>query len=236
MAFDLELGEIIPVNKPYHWTSFDVIGSIRGFFRKELGIEKFKLGHAGTLDPLATGLLLLCTGKATKRIEELQELEKEYTGTLVLGATTPCFDLEKPVDRLFGVDHITPSAIENATAGLTGVIMQVPPVFSAIKVNGKRAYKSARSGQPLELSARPVMIREFEITRIALPEVDFRICCSKGTYIRSVARDFGIALNSGAYLSALCRTRIGSYSLEQAWSIADLKNELRRTSVYSLRV
>jgi tRNA pseudouridine55 synthase len=229
MTFDFERGEIIPVNKPYHWTSFDVIGSVRGFFRKELGIAKLKVGHAGTLDPLATGLLLLCTGPATKRIEEIQELEKEYTGTLVLGATTPCFDLEKPVDKLYKVGHISTSALAEAAKGLTGAIMQVPPVFSAIKVNGKRAYKSARSGEALELSARPVIVREFEITRIALPEVDFRICCSKGTYIRSIARDFGIALNSGAYLSALCRTRIGSYRLDEAWSITSLKNELKKT-------
>ena len=227
MVFDFEKGAIIPVDKPYRWTSFDVIGSLRGFFRKELGVEKFKIGHAGTLDPLATGLLLLCTGPTTKRIEELQELEKEYTGTFVIGGTTLCFDLEKPLNQLFNFDHLTHRDIEETAKHFVGDIMQVPPLFSAIKVNGKRAYKSARSGKELELSSRQVKISAFEVLRIALPEVDFRIRCSKGTYIRSLVRDFGNLLNSGAYLSALCRTRIGSYRLEDAWSIQGLKTVIK---------
>lgn len=222
--FDFEKGEILLVNKPFRWTSFDVIGSIRYFFKKELGIKKFKIGHAGTLDPLATGLLILCCGPATKRIEEFKDFDKEYTGTITVGATTASFDLEKPVDEVFPIDHITVEKILEAAASLTGDILQVPPVFSAIKINGKRAYKYARKEQEVEIAARPVSIPEFEITRIALPEVDFRIICSKGTYIRSIARDFGIALGSGAHLTALCRTRVGPHQLKDAYEVQQLKD------------
>lgn len=227
MGFDFETGEIILVNKPYRWTSFDVIGALRSFFKKELGMPKIKIGHAGTLDPLATGLMILCTGRATKRIEEFMGLEKEYTGTFVLGASTASFDLEKPVDQTFPTEHITDGMISDAVSGLTGNILQVPPVFSAIKINGKRAYKSARRGAELELQPRHVEIREFEVTRLAMPEVDFRIVCSKGTYIRAIARDFGQALESGAYLSVLCRTRIGNYNLADAYEIEQFKELLR---------
>ncbi|HPT01575.1 MAG TPA: tRNA pseudouridine(55) synthase TruB [Bacteroidales bacterium] len=228
MAFDFETGEIILVNKPYRWTSFDVIGALRSFFKKELAMPKVKIGHAGTLDPLATGLMILCTGKATKRIEEFMGLEKEYTGTFVLGASTASFDLEKPVDQVFPTEHITDGMIADVVSSLTGDIMQVPPIFSAIKINGKRAYKSARKGADLELQPRSVNVREFEITRLAMPEVDFRIVCSKGTYIRALARDFGQALGSGAYLSALCRTRIGPYRLADAYEIEQFKELLRK--------
>jgi tRNA pseudouridine55 synthase len=228
MAFDFETGEIILVNKPYRWTSFDVIGALRSFFKKELAMPKIKIGHAGTLDPLATGLMILCTGRATKRIEEFMGLEKEYTGTFVIGATTASFDLEKPVDHVFPTEHITEGMINDALNSLTGDLMQLPPVFSAIKVNGKRAYKSARKGTELELQPRSVNVREFEITRLKLPEVDFRIACSKGTYIRAIARDFGQALGSGAYLSALRRTRIGTHALSDAYEIEQFKELLRK--------
>jgi len=219
-------GEILLVNKPYRWTSFDVIGSVRGLLKHLLG-KKIKIGHAGTLDPLATGLLIVCTGKATKRIEEFKNFDKEYTGTFVLGATTPSFDLEKEVNETFPSAHITPDMIYAAALSLSGDIMQVPPMFSAIKVDGKRAYESARKDKDLGLAARPVSVPVFEITRIALPEVDFRIVCSKGTYIRSLARDFGLALHSGAYLSALCRTRVGPHKLENAYEVEALKALLR---------
>ncbi len=228
MSFNFEAGEIVLVNKPYRWTSFDVIGSIRYFFKKELGIKKFKIGHAGTLDPLATGLLILCCGPATKRIEEFKDFDKEYTGTFVLGATTASHDLEKPVDEIHPVEHITDELILNAARSLTGEILQVPPVFSAIKINGKRAYKYARKDEEVEIAAREVSVPVFEITRIALPEVDFRIVCSKGTYIRSIARDFGKALHSGAHLSALCRTRVGPYLLSDAYEVDGFKEMIRK--------
>jgi tRNA pseudouridine55 synthase len=221
--FDFEKGEILLVNKPYRWTSFDVIGSIRYFFKKELGIKKFKIGHAGTLDPLATGLLILCCGPATKRIEEFKDFDKEYTGTFSIGSTTASFDLEKPVDVTFPTDHVTDEKIRNAALSLTGNIQQVPPIFSAIKIKGKRAYDYARKDQEVVIAARDVNIPEFEITSIKFPEVGFRIVCSKGTYIRSIARDFGIALESGAHLTSLCRTRVGPYSLNDAYEVEQIK-------------
>lgn len=219
-------GEILLVNKPYRWTSFDVIGSLRGLIKHLIG-KKIKIGHAGTLDPLATGLLIVCTGKATKRIEEFMAFDKEYTGTFVLGATTPSFDMEKEVNETFPTGHITPEMINQAAQSLCGDIMQVPPMFSAIKVDGKRAYESARKDKDIGLAARPVSVPVFEITRIEMPEVDFRIVCSKGTYIRALARDFGEALGSGAYLSALCRTRIGPHKLCDAHQVEELKVILR---------
>ena len=227
MAFNITEGEIFLVNKPYRWTSFDVIGSLRGPIKHLIG-KKVKIGHAGTLDPLATGLLIICTGKATKRIEEFKDFDKEYTGTFTLGATTPSFDMEKEVDQTYPFDHITPDMIQSAAQNLSGDIMQMPPVFSAIKVNGKRAYESARKDKDPGLTVRPVHIADFEITRIAMPEVDFRIVCSKGTYIRSIARDFGQALQSGAYLSALCRTRVGPHLLSNAYEVEALKTVLRK--------
>ena len=219
-------GEILLVNKPYRWTSFDVIGSLRGLIKHLIG-KKIKIGHAGTLDPLATGLLIVCTGKATKRIEEFMVFDKEYTGTFVLGATTPSYDMEKEVNETFPVAHITNEMIHEATKSLSGDIMQIPPMFSAIKVDGKRAYESARKDKDLGLAARPVSVPVFEITRIEMPEVDFRIVCSKGTYIRALARDFGEALQSGAYMSALCRTRVGPHLLSNAYEVEALKTILR---------
>ena len=220
-------GEILLVNKPYRWTSFDVIGSLRGLMKHLLGGKKIKVGHAGTLDPLATGLLIICTGKATKRIEEFKDFDKEYTGTFVLGATTPSYDMEKEVNETFPTEHITPEMIKEAASSLSGDIMQIPPMFSAIKIDGKRAYESARKDKDLGLAARPVSVPVFEITRIEMPEVDFRIVCSKGTYIRALARDFGQALQSGAYMSALCRTRVGPHMLSNAHEVEELKTILR---------
>jgi tRNA pseudouridine55 synthase len=225
--FDHENGAVVAIDKPYRWTSFDVIAATQKFFRVELGIPKVKIGHAGTLDPLATGLLILCFGKATKRIEEFMGQDKVYTGTFFLGATTPSFDLEKEVDQQYDILHINEEMILQAAVSLSGDQMQMPPVFSAIKVGGKRAYKSARKGKDVELQPRQVKINRFEITRIQLPEVDFEIECSKGTYIRAIARDFGLALNSGAYLSALRRTKSGSTSVEEAYTPEDFKEMLR---------
>lgn len=210
---------VILVNKPLEWTSFDVIRKLR----YKLKIRK--MGHAGTLDPLATGLLIICTGTFTKKIDEYQAQEKEYTGTFTIGQTTPSSDLETPVSAAVPIDHITTEHIERARASLTGRIIQIPPMHSAIKIDGKRAYELARKGESAELKGREVLISEFEITSIALPNVGFRVVCSKGTYIRSLARDFGEALGVGAYLSSLCRTRIGSFRLEDAKSIAEIEAE-----------
>lgn len=220
-------GEILLFDKPYRWTSFDVVGKVRNTIRRYLGVKTIKVGHAGTLDPLATGLLIVCTGKATKQIETLQATEKEYTGTFVLGATTPSFDLEKEIDAHWPTAHITEAMILETAASLTGEQMQVPPVFSAVKIDGKRAYNYARSNEEVSIAAKPIIISEFEITRMALPEVDFRIVCSKGTYIRALARDFGKALESGAYMSALRRTRSGSFRVEEALNPEAFCRELK---------
>jgi tRNA pseudouridine55 synthase len=209
-------GRVLLVNKPLEWTSFDVVNKLR----YKLKIKK--IGHAGTLDPLATGLLIICVGKKTKQIESFMGLEKEYTGIFVLGQTTPSYDLETPVSEKKDISGITPEAIASAVKSLTGKISQLPPAHSAIKVGGKRAYKFARKGKEVELQPREVEVKEFEITSSQLPELHFRIVCSKGTYIRSLAHDLGEALGVGAYLSQLCRTRIGQYKLENALSIEDV--------------
>ena len=222
MPFDFESGEILLVNKPYEWTSFDVVNKIRYAIRKGLGIKKIKIGHAGTLDPLATGLLILCTGRNTKRIDEFIGYEKEYTGTFLLGATTPSFDLETGINRLFPTDHVTEEAIREAAGRFTGSLLQVPPLFSAKWIDGRRAYKFARQEQEIELKPVAIEISAFEITGISLPEVHFRIACSKGTYIRALARDFGQALNTGAHLTALCRTRIGPWHLRDAYEVEEV--------------
>lgn len=222
---DFEKGGVILVNKPYEWTSFQAVNKIKVRLKHYFNTKKVKIGHAGTLDPLATGLLIVCVGKFTKKIEEYQAQEKEYTGTFYLGATTPCFDKEKEIDNYYPIDHITQEAIYKAAEAFLGEQEQVPPMFSALKVNGVRAYEFARDNKEIELKSRKITIKEFEITRIDLPEVDFRIVCSKGTYIRSIARDFGLYLNSGAYLTALCRTRIGEYKLSDAKKIEDIISE-----------
>lgn len=209
-------GFVQPIDKPYTWTSFQVVNKLKYILKNEYGLKKIKIGHAGTLDPLATGLLIICIGKATKQIETLQSGEKEYTGTFVLGATTPCFDLEKPIDSTYPTDHITEEMIRTAVQSFVGETEQVPPVFSAVKVNGRRAFDYARNDEAIEIKPKRITITEFEITRIAMPEVDFRIVCGKGTYIRSIARDFGMALSSGAHLKSLRRTRVGNILVAEA--------------------
>ncbi|QXV66520.1 tRNA pseudouridine(55) synthase TruB [Mucilaginibacter sp. 21P] len=216
-------GKLLLVNKPYKWTSFDVVGKIRNSFKP----LKLKVGHAGTLDPLATGLLIICTGKMTKQIDTFQAEEKEYTGTMVLGSTTPTYDLESEPKKLFEVDHITHEQIYAACAQFMGEIQQYPPAHSAIKVDGERLYEKARRGEEVELKARTVTINEFEITRVELPEVDFRVVCSKGTYIRSLVNDFGKALNNGAYMSRLRRTRSGNFRIEDAHEVMELVGKIR---------
>lgn len=218
---DIENGSAILIDKPYTWTSFQVVNKLKYKIKHHYG-KKIKIGHAGTLDPLATGLLIICISKYTKRIEEYQASEKEYTGTFRLGATTPSFDLEHPIDQTYPTEHITEEAILEAAKQLTGTQDQIPPIFSAKWIDGKRAYKLARENQEVELKSKEITIKEFEITRIELPDVDFRIVCSKGTYIRSIARDFGLILNSGAHLKSLCRTRIGEFHLKDAYQIDDL--------------
>ncbi|PHQ29786.1 tRNA pseudouridine(55) synthase TruB [Leeuwenhoekiella nanhaiensis] len=212
-------GQVLLFDKPLNWTSFQLVNKVRWLIRKTYKIKKIKVGHAGTLDPLATGLLIICTGKFTKRIEEFMGQEKEYTGTIVLGATTPSYDLETEIDATFPTDHLSDEAIHAATAQFTGSIMQQPPVFSALKKDGKRLYEFARAGEEVDIPSREVQVSAFEITRIALPEVDFRISCSKGTYIRSLAHDFGKALNTGGHLSALRRTKIGDFEVSNATSL-----------------
>lgn len=216
---DIENGCALLINKPYTWTSFQVVNKMKYFIKHKYGIKKIKIGHAGTLDPLASGLLIVCVGKFTKKIDEFQASEKEYIGTFRLGATTPCYDLEKPIDHIYPYDHISDEDILLAAKQFTGVIDQVPPIFSAVWVNGKRAYELARENKDIELKSKQITISEFEITRINLPDVDFRIVCSKGTYIRSIARDFGLTLNSGAHLTSLTRTRIGNFLLQDAMEI-----------------
>lgn len=212
-------GQLLLIDKPLEWTSFDVVNKLRYALKKEFGLKKIKVGHAGTLDPLATGLLLICTGKFTKKINELMGMEKEYTGTITLGATTPSYDLETAVDETFPTEQLTEEQIREATSQFTGEIEQVPPNFSAIKKDGKRAYQLAREGKDAKLQPRPVVIHQFEVTGIDMPEVHFRVRCSKGTYIRSLAHDFGKALETGGHLSALRRTAIGEYRIEEAQSI-----------------
>ncbi|UKJ07036.1 tRNA pseudouridine(55) synthase TruB [Solitalea lacus] len=216
-------GQVLLINKPYKWTSFDVVGKIRNAFKP----VKLKVGHAGTLDPLAKGLLIICTGKFTKRIDEYQAQEKEYTGTMILGATTPSYDMETEVDVQYDFRHITQEQILANTQHFIGEIEQVAPAHSALKINGERAYEKARRGEEVILKSRKITITEFEITRIELPEIDFRVVCSKGTYIRSLAHDFGKKLDNGAYLSALRRTRIGNFRIEDAKEVMETVEEIR---------
>src|ERR1700709_1827077 len=227
--FDFAAGELLLVNKPYKWTSFDVVGKLRNAFKP----LKLKVGHAGTLDPLATGLLIICTGKMTKQIDTFQAEEKEYTGTMILGATTPSYDMETEPDTKFDISHITEDEIKEACKQFTGDIQQYPPAHSAIKIDGERLYEKARRGEEVELRLRSVTISVFEITRIELPEVDFRVVCSKGTYIRSLVNDFGKALDNGAYLSRLKRTRSGNFKVEEAWEVMEIVKVIRDLKVIS---
>lgn len=219
-------GQILLIDKPLEWSSFQAVNALKWAIRKKFGLKKIKIGHAGTLDPLATGLLIICTGKFTKKIPELQGQVKEYTGTFTLGATTPSYDMETEVNQTFPTEHITDDAINEATKQFLGEIEQVPPIFSALKKDGKRLYELAREGKQVEIKSRKIEILEFEITRIARPEVDFRVVCSKGTYIRSLAHDFGKALGSGAYLSELRRTKIGDFNVNNATSPHTFREEL----------
>ncbi len=212
---DFIAGEVLYFNKPLHWTSFDVVNKLRYKLSRRLKVKKIKVGHAGTLDPLATGVMILCTGKATKRIDEFQYQTKEYVATLKLGATTPSFDLEKEVDATYPTEHISRSLVEQVLQSFVGEIQQVPPVFSACKIEGKRAYELAREGKDVELKSKTLVIDEIELLECQLPVIKIRVVCSKGTYIRALARDIGIALSSGAHLIALERTRIGNITLDK---------------------
>lgn len=212
-------GQVLLINKPYDWTSFDVVRKIRNLLKIK------KIGHAGTLDPLATGLLILCTGKFTKKINEYMAQEKEYTGTIILGATTPTYDLESIPENFKDCSHITPEQIAETAKTFTGEIMQVPPIYSAVKKDGRRAYEFARKGQEVELSARKIMVKEFSTT-LNYPKVDFKITCSTGTYIRSLANDLGLKLGCGGYLSSLCRTRIGNFELKDAWTMEEAEQKI----------
>jgi len=220
---DFPSGEVILIDKELHWTSFDVVNSLRIFIKHEFGLKKIKVGHAGTLDPLATGLVIVCTGKKTKEIDSFQAQEKEYSGSFRLGQTTPSFDLETLPDQDFQLNHITDALIRQTTRQFIGKITQAPPVYSAVRVNGKKAYEYARQNKEIQMKTREVEIFAFEITKIEMPEVFFEVKCSKGTYIRSLANDFGKALNSGAHLSSLCRTAIGNYKNEDAMSVDEFK-------------
>lgn len=219
-------GQILLIDKPLNWTSFQVVNKLRWHIRKTFGIKKIKVGHAGTLDPLATGLLVICTGKMTKRINEFQAQVKEYTGTITLGSTTPSFDLETDIDKTYPTEHITEKLVHETTKQFIGDIEQYPPVFSAIKKDGKRLYEFARAGESVEIKSRTINISEFEITRFQNNEVDFRVVCSKGTYIRSLANDFGKTLQSGGHLTALRRTKIGDFHVDNALSIENFIESL----------
>lgn len=221
MDYFNENGTVLLIDKPLKWTSFDAVKKIRwaGKFKK--------VGHAGTLDPLATGLLILCTGKKTKEIEKYQAQEKEYTGTFTLGATTPSYDLETEFDQEFPTEHITKEALTAAVDKMTGLIEQTPPIFSAVKVNGRRAYDAARKGEDIKLKVREVEIKAFEIDDANFPVIAFRIVCSKGTYIRSMANDFGKLLDSGAHLSSLRRTKIGDFSVDDAEDVVEVADKMR---------
>ena len=264
----LQAGIVLPIDKPRQWTSFQAVNKVKAVVRNNYGLKKFKIGHAGTLDPLATGLLLVCIGKATKSIPQLQDGDKVYTGTFVFGATTPCFDLERPIDHYYPYEHITPALLEHTLPQFTGTVMQVPPMFSAVKIEGQRAYEYARTDDPtVTIQPKPVNIYSFEITAFRqgdrskekgekcadannssnisplashlyknplgevpehLPQADFRIHCGKGTYIRSIARDLGLALGSGAFLSALRREQIGDYTVDNALQLDEVADYLTK--------
>jgi len=221
-------GQTLLIDKPLGWTSFDVVKKIKTLIQTKYNLKKIKVGHAGTLDPLATGLLIVCTGKFTKQISEIQNQKKIYTGDITLGETTPSYDLETDVDNTFETKHITEQLIKETTAQFIGEIDQKPPIFSALKIGGERLYEKARRGEKIEIECRKVNVHSFYITAIAMPKVSFEIKCGKGTYIRSIAHDFGAALNSGAHLSKLCRTAIGNYQLSEGFNIETFKQLLNK--------
>lgn len=226
MPFDPEAGEMLLIDKPLDWTSFDVVNKLKAAFRKKY--PKLKIGHAGTLDPKATGLLIVCTGKMTKSIETIQNADKVYTGSIFLGATTECYDTEKPVNQTFDISGITEVQVRSCAASFLGEQEQYPPAHSAVKIDGKRAYKLARKGHEVQVRPKCIRIDEFELTQVALPLIGFRVACSKGTYIRSLAHDFGKRLNSGAYLASLRREKIGDYAVNDAWQLEALVAEINR--------
>ena len=228
---NFKAGEVLYFDKPLKWTSFAVVNKIRYHICRKLGVKKLKVGHAGTLDPLATGVMIICTGKATKRIEEFQYHTKEYIATLQLGATTPSFDLEKEIDATYPTEHITREKVEEVLKQFVGTIEQVPPVFSACKVDGKRAYDLARQGDEVELKAKTLVIDEIELLECNLPEIKIRVVCSKGTYIRALARDIGQALDSGAHLTGLIRTRVGEVKLEDCMKVEDFEEWLEKQDI-----
>lgn len=227
---EYQAGQTLLIDKPLTWTSFQAVNKVKWALKSTFKVKKLKVGHAGTLDPLATGLLVICVGKNTKKISQFQGQAKEYTGTITVGGTTASYDLESEINETFPTDHITNELIQEATKQFLGEIDQVPPVFSALKKDGKRLYELARAGEEVEVPSRKITIHEFEITRIALPEIDFRVVCSKGTYIRSLAHDFGKTLNSGAHLSALRRTKIGDFDVKDAISPEAFGDSLRVSS------
>lgn len=213
------LGKVLLLDKPLGWTSFQVVNKLRWAIRQQHNLKNIKVGHAGTLDPLASGLLIICTGKETKNIDAYQAQHKEYTGTITLGATTPSYDLETAIDNTFPTDHLSDNVLKEMTRQFVGDIAQKPPIYSAIKMDGKRLYQLARAGETAQIKERTVHVSAFELTKIRMPDVDFRIACSKGTYIRSMAHDYGAALNNGGHLSALRRTKIGDYHVDNAYSL-----------------
>jgi tRNA pseudouridine55 synthase len=223
-------GKLLLFDKPLGWTSFDIVNKVRNIIEKEYKLKRLslKVGHAGTLDPLATGLMLICTGKMTKQIDTYQGQPKTYTGTFTLGGSTVSFDLEKAVDTIYPTEHITEAMIQEVAKNFVGTHDQEPPIFSAKKIDGERAYTIARRGEEVKVKTARIEITSFEITRIALPEVDFKVACSKGTYIRSLARDFGLALKSGAYLSSLRRTKIGNYNVTDAISVDTFESQISK--------
>jgi len=226
-GYDFQKGEIILFDKELDWTSFDLVRKLRNFLCREIGIKKLKVGHAGTLDPKATGLMIICTGKETKNIDLLQAKEKEYIATIKLGVTTPSFDLETAENAIFPTDHLTLELLQKTLNVFIGETDQVPPLFSAVKVEGRRAYLHARKGNNIVLQPKKITISELEVLNFSYDKIVLRIVCSKGTYIRSLARDLGIALNSGAYLIGLCRTRIGEMRLEDAWDLEKFMEKLK---------
>lgn len=233
---DFVAGEILPLYKPYGWTSFQIVSKVRYHLSRHHKVKRFKVGHAGTLDPLATGVLLLCTGKATKRIEELQSQTKEYVADLMLGATTPSFDLEHPIDATYPYEHITPELIKETLPRFIGCIEQRPPLFSACKVDGRRAYKLARDGSNMELAPKKIQIDEIELVACELPKITIRVVCGKGTYIRSLARDLGEALGSGAHLTRLERTRIGDVRIEECINPEDFQTWLEEATKNNIQL
>jgi len=225
---DFESGVVLLINKEINWTSFDVVKKIKNLLKEKFRFKKIKVGHAGTLDPLATGLLVICTGKSTKMISEIQNQKKEYTGILTMGATTPSYDLETEIDNRYDISNISESDIFSKTKLFIGEVFQKPPIFSAIKVKGERLYEKARRGEKINIKKRKITIYNFKLTKILLPKIHFIIECSKGTYIRSIAHDFGKSLNNGAHLSKLVRTKIGEFDLKDAKSIIEFENELNQ--------